>query len=201
MNDLDSILNNVTPSFDGIVRNYKPVAYDFGSFDKDIHPEVRKMYRETQWFVNDVMNKVRPRRWLSLLGGSGIGKTFLAKSASDILKREWPGLSTQFWKWQNVVSMLREGNWDLIDHLVSNVNVLVLDDVGTENVTDVTKSALNRIADGRLEKWTIITSNLLPDNFRERVDARVSSRLYRGNNVICQSTDARDYCYERKRNA
>ena len=190
MDDIQHLAGKVSlvPSQDGIVRSYKPVRYDMGGFDERVHPEVQAMHREAQWFINDVVNKVRPRRWLSLLGASGIGKTHLAEAARDALFKERPSLPIQFWKWQKVVSMLRSGDWAF---------VLILDDVGAENTSPAILSALNRVVDGRLGKWTMITSNLLPKHIGEHLDARIASRLYRGNNVVCQVNAAPDYCFER----
>ena len=163
MDDIQHLAGKVSlvPSQDGIVRSYKPVRYDMGGFDERVHPEVQAMHREAQWFINDVVNKVRPRRWLSLLGASGIGKTHLAEAARDALFKERPSLPIQFWKWQKVVSMLRSGDWAFIEYLVKEVYVLILDDVGAENTSPAILSALNRVVDGRLGKWTMITSNLL----------------------------------------
>ena len=199
MDDIQRLAGQISlvPSQDGIVRNYTPVRYDMGGFQAEVHPEVQAMHREVQWFINDIVNKVRPRRWLSLLGASGIGKTHLAEAARDALIHERPTLPIQFWKWQKVVSMLRSGDWAFVEYLVKEVYVLILDDVGAENTTPSILSALNRVVDGRLGKWTIFTSNLLPDNIRETLDARIASRLYRGNNVVCRVKDAPDYCFER----
>lgn len=198
MDDIQHLAGKVSlvPSQDGIVRSYKPVRYDMEGFDQRVHPEVQTMHREVQWFINDVVNKVRPRRWLSLLGASGVGKTHLAEAVAAILKKERPGWLVQCWKWQKVVSMLRAGDWAFVEYLIKEVDVLILDDVGAENTTPAILSALNRVVDGRLGKWTMITSNLLPDNIRETLDARIASRLYRGNNVVCRVKDAPDYCFE-----
>ena len=194
MDDIQHLAGQVSavPSQDGIVRSYKPVRYDMGGF-----PEVQAMHREVQWFINDVVNKVRPRRWLSLLGASGVGKTHLAEAARDALTEVRPTLPIQFWKWQKVVSMLRSGDWAFIEYLVKEVYVLILDDIGAENSSPAILSALNRVVDGRLGKWTMLTSNLLPKHIGEQLDARIASRLYRGNNVVCQVKNAPDYCFER----
>ena len=151
----------------------------------------------TRRFINDIVNKVRPRRWLSLLGASGVGKTHLAEAARDALTKSRPTLPIQLWKWQKVVSMLRSGDWAFIEYLVKEVYVLILDDIGAENTSPAILSALNRVVDGRLGKWTMLTSNLLPEHIGEHLDARIASRLYRGNNVVCRVKDAPDYCFER----
>lgn len=199
MDDIQHLAGQVSlvPSQDGIVRSYKPVRYDMGGFDERVHPEVQAMHREVQWFINDVVNKVRPRRWLSLLGASGVGKTHLAESVKAVLVQERPHLLTQCWKWQKAVSMLRGGEWTFVEYLVREVDVLILDDIGAENITPAILSALNRVVDGRLGKWTMLTSNLLPEHIGEHLDARIASRLYRGNNVVCRVKDAPDFCFER----
>jgi len=199
MDDIQHLAGQVAlaPSQNGIVRNYKPVRYDMGGFDERVHPEVQAMHREAQWFINDVVNKVRPRRWLSLLGASGVGKTHLAESVRTALVKERPTIPIQLWKWQKVVSMLRSGDWAFVEYLVKEVYVLILDDIGAENTTPSILSALNRVVDGRLGKWTMLTSNLLPKHIGEHLDARIASRLYRGENVVCRVEDAPDYCFER----
>lgn len=199
MDDIQRLAGQVSvmPSQDGIVRSYKSVRYDMGGFDESVHPEVQAMHREVQWFINDIVNKVRPRRWLSLLGASGVGKTHLAEAARDALTKSRPTLPIQLWKWQKVVSMLRSGDWAFIEYLVKEVYVLILDDIGAENTSPAILSALNRVVDGRLGKWTMLTSNLLPVHIGEHLDARIASRLYRGNNVVCQVKNAPDYCFER----
>ena len=194
---LDAVLASSTVTNPSQKRDYKPIRYDLNGFEPEVHPEVRKMHREAQWFLNDILNHQKPRRWLSLLGASGAGKTHLASAVKAVLRRERPALSAQFWKWQKVVSMLRDGEWALVEHLVNNVSVLFLDDIGAENTTPAILSALNRIADGRLGKWTLITSNLLPDHIGERLDVRIASRLFRGANKVCTIANAPDYSYEK----
>lgn len=182
----------------GITRNYKPIRYNLNGFDADCHPEVHAMHREAQWLVNDVLNKVRPRRWLSLLGASGVGKTHLALACRDVIRQARPSWLVQGWKWPRVCSILRAGDWGFAEYLIHDVDVLVLDDVGAENTTPAILSALNRIADGRLNKWTIWTSNLTADDINTQLDARIASRLYRGNNVVCTAVDAPDYCHAKR---
>lgn len=200
MDDVGAIARQVSIDVrPGVVRGYRPRRFDLNGFDADCHPEVRVMHREAQWFVNDVVNKVRPRRWLALLGASGVGKTHLGRAISAVVSEERPGLLAQCWSWQEVVVRLRRGEWEFLDYLIWEVDVLVVDDVGAENVSPAILAALNRLADGRLGRWTVWTSNLLPDHIRERLDARVASRLYRGDNVVCEVVEAPDYCFELKK--
>lgn len=181
-----------------IQRNYKPTRYDL-HYDADINPDANIMHKEAQWIINDILNKVRPRRWLTLLGPSGTGKTHLAKAIRNVVTQERPNLFAQFWTWANVATKYRDGYYDIIDYLIREPDVLVIDDIGAENVTESTRSNLLRLADSRLGKWTIWTSNMSTTEINDRIDPRLASRLFRGDNVVVQqSPNAQDYEYSRR---
>lgn len=181
-----------------IERHYKPVRYELG-FDTSVHPEVDVMHREVQWFLNDVLRGVRPMRWLSLLGVSGVGKSHLARAIASVIYTVRPELGVEFWSWHSVVSKLRDGDYAISDHLIAFPFVLVLDDIGAERSSDFSRDHLMRIVEGRLNKWTVVTSNLFVDQLADSVDVRIASRLLRGHNVVCEVRDASDYSLELRR--
>ena len=74
---------------------------------------------------------------------------------------------------------------------------VVLEPVSYTHLDVYKRQALNRVVDGRLGKWTMLTSNLLPKPIGEHLDARIASRLYRVENVVCRVEDAPDDCFER----
>lgn len=108
------------------------------------------------------------------------GKTHLALHAKKLLKKLLPHQTVQARKWGREVQRLRNGEWDLTTWLSDMVDVLILDDVGSENITPITINALNRIIDDRLNKWMILTTNLTPNDIADRIDCRIASRLFRG---------------------
>jgi len=67
---------------------------------------------------------------------------------------------------------------DLLDTYIY-FNLLVLDDLGAENITDFTTSMLYQLIDNRLaeEKPTIITTNLSIKQIRDKISDRIASRL------------------------
>lgn len=66
------------------------------------------------------------------------------------------------------------------------VRLLVLDDLGTEMLTDVWRQAVDDVFDSRYRAKlrTVVTSNLTPEAFKERYGARVADRLRHGVSVI-----------------
>lgn len=113
-----------------------------------------------------------------LLGGTGVGKSHAAYAmareafvaGSDVLVRP-------------VIRLLRElrpeGAPGMLDRAL-HVDVLVLDDLGSEKPSDWTEQTLQEIVDDRWgnQRPTIVTSNLAPTVLRDRVGERMWSRLY-----------------------
>jgi DNA replication protein DnaC len=116
--------------------------------------------------------------WLYLWGPVGTGKTHLAAAAANYLReRRVPLVMTTM---PQLLGMIRGmPQWDekekLLVHL-SEVPILILDDVGAENVTGWTQENLFRIIDTRynLALPTLIAANCAPDKLGEE---RVGSRI------------------------
>lgn len=159
--------------------------------------DTRRMKRETEQFLTEIQLRHRPRRWLTLCGQSGCGKTHLARQVRRLVG-DW-GIRAQFWSVPTIARMLRGGNYDLIDQL-QRMPILILDDLGTEQQSGFLTSSLYEILNSRLEKWTMITSNLSPGEIGDKIDIRITSRLYRGGNIVVTATTAHDYCYKLKTN-
>jgi DNA replication protein DnaC len=69
--------------------------------------------------------------------------------------------------------------------------VLVIDDAGAEHQTPATVGLLHGLLQSRFGQWTVLTTNLCPDTWRQR-DERIGSHLIRDRNVYVDSTTA-DY--------
>ncbi len=115
---------------------------------------------------------------LFLYGSAGTGKTHLATA---IIRNLFPFVRT---KPQEIYRRLRdfsdEDRDELIPYYIS-VNHLMIDDLGTEKMTDFAFSATYEIIDGRWmnkKNGLIITSNLSVDGIAQRLgDDRISSRI------------------------
>ncbi len=177
-------------------RPYQPIRYELNFVTEGVPPCVVEAHRETQWFINDIINRQKSRaRWLTLYGCSGAGKTHLATAAARVLREA--GHRVQTWRWGRALGMMMDGEWELMPQLCK-LPVLVLDDVGAEylgaeRARQLNAAKLLELLEARLNKWTIITTNLRPQQMGEELDPRLASRLYRGQNILVDMGRDNDY--------
>lgn len=188
-------------------RSYPPselVRYDLGWHEPPWMPQsVREMHKQAQWFLNDLAHRntgtVSPR-WLTLCGHSGCGKTYLATAIRTAARAQlgFTEATAQLRNASIYANKLRDGEFGLQSFLIS-IPLLVLDDLGAEYKSDYIRSQLYELLDARLNKWTVITSNLSLSDIADRLDVRIASRIKRGENVIVESKDPFDFCYMAKK--
>lgn len=118
---------------------------------------------------------------LLFMGSSGLGKTHLSLSiVKEVLKK---GFVPVYSSAENLFSKIEEekfsGNTKESYDIVLNADLLVIDDLGTEVSTSVTKAFLYNIINTRIlsGKPTIISTNLTMKEIEEKYTARVASRL------------------------
>lgn len=129
---------------------------------------------------------------LLFTGTPGIGKTFISSCiANELLNKGYTVL------YQTAPVLLdcifeykynsKDASKELYDNLF-NVNLLIIDDLGTENLTSARFSELFTIINSRLlnpKTKTIISTNLSLENLAKNYDDRILSRLI-GNFNICK---------------
>ena len=161
-------------------------------YDTNISPKqnierIRKLCEEF------ILNFDEPsQKNLLFTGTPGIGKTFLSGCiANELLNKGYtvlyqtaPVLLDRIfeYKYNN-----KETSKELYDNLF-NVNLLIIDDLGTENLTSAKFSELFTIINSRLlnpQTKTIISTNLTLENLAKNYDDRILSRLI-GNFNICK---------------
>lgn len=147
-------------------------------------------------------NEHGPGRWLSYLGTSGNGKTHLAM---EILRwaqenmRATQGLNgvaatrpMAFVTAHDLAARCRGGEWEWFGWL-QGCWLLVLDELGApRDPTGFVVDLYGRLLNKRLGRWTVITSNFLPQEIARSMDARIASRLYRDGSSVIECT-AQDY--------
>lgn len=143
----------------------------------------------------------RAREWLAsdwdfllLCGGPGAGKTIAAANVvADFLDAERakePGFvlpsAGRKPSGAKVVRAAEGQRLGLFDEdsraavqQMRRVALLVLDDMGTEMLTDVWRQQLDDVIDARYSDKlrTIVTTNLTPEAFKERYGARIADRI------------------------
>lgn len=172
-------------------------------------------------FCSDIMRGMPPR-WLLLCGKSGVGKTHLATRAAECIRQyaEWcynkhgrPAIDPMgeryesswsyaqqgpvFTKWARIIDAAREGDYEPY-RFASKDYFKVIDDIGAEGFgqdkrpTAFVINQLGKLADDRLGKWTLWTSNFGLGDLAELFDTRIASRMLRDGNAVVE-VSARDY--------
>lgn len=147
-------------------------------FDPTV-PGVVKAYQEALDFVES------PTRWLFLHGGCGVGKTHLAAGiAIEVFRRE-PRWTVIFQVVPDLLDHLRAtfdpsagSGYDERFNAFRNANLLVLDDLGTENTTPWAREKLYQLFNHRYNQRlaTVVTSNQDLRQIEERVRSRLLDR-------------------------
>lgn len=94
-------------------------------------------------------------------------------------------LSTaEFHNWPQFVDTLKSGKWDMVEEMM-HVNLLALDDIGAEH--DPSKMGVEKLyllLERRERNWTILTTNVRPEEWENRFERRISSRLLRNSRIV-----------------
>lgn len=187
-----SNMNNLQKqNFDNFNLNYYSDEVNKQKYNSDISPKenIIKIKNICEKFIRNFESENQKN--LLFTGNTGLGKTFLSSCiANEILKKEKTVLyqtasvmldtiiSYRFNK-QNVTK-------DVYDYLL-NVDLLIIDDLGTEGVNNMKIVELFNILNSRLlnkNKKTIISTNLSLQNLFNTYDERIVSRIV-GNYDIC----------------
>lgn len=162
-----------------------------------VHPQVLEAREQVRRFTRAVLRKSCAPYSLALLGGSGCGKTHLARLARAALLDA--GVDCQLWAWAAVLDAYREDKGDLLRQL-DETRVLVLDDIGaeflgTEKATEFSLAKLCCMLDTRAGRWTMLTSNMLLHQVA-KLDERCASRLLRNGGRLVTLDEAKDWALE-----
>lgn len=165
--------------------------WTFETFDPDVNESVREAYERAFAFARD------PYGWLVLYGEYGCGKTHLAAAIANYAQDELD-MRPVFAVVPDLLDYLRatfapssETRYEARFEAIRAADLLVLDDLGTENATDWAKEKLYQIVNFRyMERLpTVFTTNVDPD----RIDPRVFSRMFDGALSDVKYIDAPDY--------
>lgn len=159
-------------------------TFDANGFDAT-HPECALALREARQFASRFESDSPDGRWLSLLGPSGRGKTHLAKALAA-------HVGAKAWRWMRVLDYMRRGDFGVIDHLC-DLPIVILDDIGAAYETELSKAKIGEIAERRIGKWTVWTSNYDLAGIAKNLDTRIASRLVRDGSRIATFKEAPDW--------
>lgn len=166
-------------------------------------------------FIADMAAGAQPY-WLTFSGQQGVGKTMLARQIFERARDHHnPGRHSI---WQTGFGVYDEsnrrpncvwltangfkdrmlgGDYDLPEYLRQDF-LVVIDDLGAARDTrdNALSDGLYRLADRRIGRWMVWTTNLTLREIAERLDPRISSRLIRDDNRLVR-IEAPDYALRR----
>lgn len=156
----------------------------FDTFDETVFDEKdRKKMADIKNYCYEYANRFpdvkRPN--LIFTGGTGTGKTFLLSCIALELKKK--GVTTVYITSGRLFDILRQYAFNKISDidLLLNADVLIIDDLGTEPIfNNITQEYIFMLINERTraKKALCVSTNLSPDDVKQRYTERVSSRLF-----------------------
>lgn len=172
-------------------NNFNNFKYDFypTSRNKDTMKSPRKNIEEivkiSMYFIESFTTS---KDNLLFYGNSGTGKTFLTHCiAKELLDR---GNLVVYRTAEELIKNLREirlENNTSIEELLVNCDLLAIDDLGTEQINNFSKTELFNLLNRRLLKGKnmIVSTNYTLEELSKTYSERITSRLF-GNFTLCK---------------
>ena len=186
-----NISNLEKQNFNNFNLNFYSDEINKEKYNSNISPKenIKLIKNICDKFINNFDNPEQHN--LLFTGNTGLGKTFLSSCiANELLKKDKTVLYQTASVMLDTIISYRFGkpnvSKDIYDYLL-NVDLLIIDDLGTEGVNNMKLVELFNIINSRLltpNKKTIISTNLSLQNLFNTYDERIVSRII-GNYDIC----------------
>ncbi|MCY6372115.1 ATP-binding protein [Clostridium ganghwense] len=172
-------------------NNFDNFKYDFYSSNrsndniKSPRKNIEEIVKTSMYFIETFPNS---KDNLLFFGNSGTGKTFLTNCiAKELLDR---GHLVVYKTAEELIKNLREirlaHNRELED-LITNCDLLVIDDLGTEQISNFSKTELFNLLNTKLlkGKQMIVSTNYTIEGLSKTYSERITSRLF-GSFSLCK---------------
>ena len=157
--------------------------YGFDKFSLEYYPdEFKNGVKKVLEACIDFAENFNGNKNLILLGNTGLGKTHLSLSiAKEVISK---GFSVVYGPSDNILSKIEKEHFSYsattpFKDNVLNCDLLILDDLGTEFLTQYTLSTIYNVINNRLisGKAKIISTNYSIDDLEKKYTPRVTSRI------------------------
>lgn len=166
-------LNSKMPLKDCTFDTFK-LSYYQGAAAEKMAAVLSKCRQFAEWFAPGCSG-------LIFMGKTGVGKTHLSLAiANEVLKK---GFGVIYGTAQGFLSSIEREHFGRTEgdtlELLSECDLLIIDDLGAEFATQFTVSAIYNILNGRIMegKPTVISTNLTPSELAAAYGERISSRI------------------------
>ena len=181
---LNDVINGIILKESGIPYKVGFEKFDISLYDEKDRANAEELLSDAEKVVSGFPDNSR----LFILGKTGVGKTFVASMIGTELTRKGvfvvyvtlPELMRTLLYFGDDNALVRER--DTMRKVLKDADMLILDELGTEKISDAKQDILTSLIDQRVyedKKGTIvITNNTLReilDNYGERVFSRLSA--------------------------
>ncbi len=173
--------------------------FDLGcyAYNEDIHAKMEKNLKKAKDYAKKFASK---RGNLLLIGSTGTGKTHISTAiAKEVISQ---GFDVLYDSAQNIISRFEDdkfrNGYNRTDEPESNnyleCELLIIDDLGTEFITQFSTSVLYNLLNTRQNKGlaTIISTNLTPKEISTKYEGRIYSRII-GSDFAMIAFEGRDH--------
>lgn len=160
------------------------------------HPGLTPVLPAALAFRAAVLAREEPKRWLTLLGPSGVGKTHLMAQLFAELSRKMRIKTRDGWRGAEAAHIIPAQ--DLQDYRAprdyAGYDLLYIEDIaaGSDDRAGagaVLRSRVVELLQLRSNKWTLLDANMTVADVATRLDARIASRLKRDGSWLVQIPD------------
>ena len=169
---------------DSFGKRYQKAS--FSNFDKSRN---KKAWEACLEWARNFEQHLEDGKGLFITGTVGTGKTHLLAAISDyiarIFKRKlktrpWINYVTSTELISQIKNSFESHNTEEVIEGFEECSLLIIDDIGTEKITEFSYEQIYKIIDSRYRnmKPVIITSNLNDNEIKEKLSERIVSRIY-----------------------
>ena len=173
-------------------------THNFDNFNLDYYPSrksehasespKKNMEKILSTSMNFLKNFNTSDENLLFYGGPGTGKTFLSHCITKELMDK--GAFVVYRTAEELIKGLKEVRFNgdtALEELLINCDLLIIDDLGTEQISDFTKMEMFNLLNTKLlkQKKMLVSTNLTLENLLNTYSERITSRLL-GNFTACK---------------